>query len=75
MAKVMVSFPDELLDRLDDQARRRGTTRSGLLRELVERELSTDSETRRRAIKRLLARPGSHGGRSAEYVREQRQAR
>jgi metal-responsive CopG/Arc/MetJ family transcriptional regulator len=75
MAKVMVSFPDELVDRLDEHARRRGMTRSGLLRELVERELSVDSETRRRGISRLLADAGSHGGQSAQHVRDQRRAR
>jgi metal-responsive CopG/Arc/MetJ family transcriptional regulator len=32
MAKVMVSLPDELLDAVDAEAARRGTTRSGLLR-------------------------------------------
>lgn len=71
----MVSFPDELLDRLDEHARHRGMTRSGLLRELVERELSVDSEARRRGISRLLAGAGSHGGRSAEHVRDLRRAR
>jgi metal-responsive CopG/Arc/MetJ family transcriptional regulator len=48
MAKVMVSLPDDLLARLDDQARRRGTSRSGLLRELAElaaRQLLESSAT------------------------------
>ena len=39
MAKVMVSLPDEVLARIDREARRRGTTRSGLLREAALREL------------------------------------
>ncbi len=71
----MVSFPDELLARLDDHARRLGTTRSGLLRELAERELLIDSDSRRRSIMRLLTAVASHGGQSAEHVREQRRAR
>jgi metal-responsive CopG/Arc/MetJ family transcriptional regulator len=71
----MVSFPDELLGRLDERAKRRGTTRSGLLQELVERELSTDADARGRGIARVLARAGSHGGRSARHVREQRRVR
>jgi metal-responsive CopG/Arc/MetJ family transcriptional regulator len=75
MAKVMVSLPDELLARLDEHARRRGTTRSGLLRELAERELLIDSDNRRQGITRLLATAGSHGGESARQVREQRRAR
>jgi metal-responsive CopG/Arc/MetJ family transcriptional regulator len=75
MAKVMISLPDELLTRLDDHARRRGTTRSGLLRELAERELLIDSDNRRRGIARLLAAAGSHGGDNAQQVRKQRRAR
>jgi len=75
MAKVMVSLPDELLARLDEHARRRRTTRSGLLRELAERELSVDSDIRRQAITRLLAAAAPHGGDSAQRVREQRRAR
>jgi len=31
MAKVMISIPDELLARVDAEAKRRMTTRSGLL--------------------------------------------
>jgi predicted transcriptional regulator len=39
MAKVMVSLPDDVLARIDDEAERRGTTRSALLREAALREL------------------------------------
>ncbi len=39
MAKVMVSIPDEVLARIDREVRRRGTTRSALLREAALREL------------------------------------
>lgn len=75
VAKVMVSFPDELLRRLDHEARQRGTTRSGLLQQLVERELSAGSDDRRRRIARILEAAGRHGGRSAARVRAQRRAR
>jgi metal-responsive CopG/Arc/MetJ family transcriptional regulator len=40
MAKVMVSIPDELLARIDEAARARGTSRSGLLQAAAERELA-----------------------------------
>lgn len=40
VAKVMVSLPDELLGQLDAAAKRRGTTRSGLLAAMVRRELA-----------------------------------
>ena len=39
VAKVMISIPDNLLERLDAQARANRETRSGFLRRLVEREL------------------------------------
>jgi metal-responsive CopG/Arc/MetJ family transcriptional regulator len=71
----MISLPDELLATLDEHARRRGTTRSGLLRELAERELSIESDNRRQGIARLLAAAGAHGGASAQAVREERRAR
>jgi metal-responsive CopG/Arc/MetJ family transcriptional regulator len=75
MAKVMISLPDELVGRIDEQARRRGTTRSGLLRELAERELANDVEVRRRGVRELLAAAIPHGGDNARHVRDQRRAR
>ena len=71
----MISLPDELLDRLDEHARRRGKSLSGLLRELAERELRADGDARRRAVERLLERAAPHGGGSAAEVREHRRAR
>ncbi len=75
MAKVMISLPDELLERIDAHARRRGMTRSGLLRELAERELATDAAERGKRIRELLAAARPHGGDAARLVREQRDAR
>jgi metal-responsive CopG/Arc/MetJ family transcriptional regulator len=40
MAKVMLSLPDDLLKRIDMQARARHESRSGFLRKLAERELA-----------------------------------
>jgi hypothetical protein len=39
MAKVMISLPDELLHRIDDEARRRGSSRSAFLRDAARHEL------------------------------------
>ncbi len=39
MAKVMISIPDPLLELLDAEAERRGTSRSGLLQDAAGREL------------------------------------
>lgn len=75
MAKVMISLPDELLGRLDDHARRIGKTRSGLLRELAERELRADIGNRSRRIRGLVSTAAPHGGDAARHVREQRRAR
>ena len=75
MAKVMVSLPDDLLKAVDIEAERRGTTRSGLLRELAEETL------RRRTIHRAermaeinnLGEPiKGHGGGVAEVVKANR---
>jgi metal-responsive CopG/Arc/MetJ family transcriptional regulator len=41
MAKVMISIPDKLLERLDLRAKEVGETRSGFLQHLVEREVES----------------------------------
>jgi metal-responsive CopG/Arc/MetJ family transcriptional regulator len=74
VAKVMISIPDELLRKLDEQAKRCRTTRSGLLRRLAERELALDSESRREEILAILARAQDHGGEVARLVREDRES-
>lgn len=70
----MISLPDALLARVDDCARQRGTTRSGFLRDLAERELDLDSEARLAAIRELLGAAGEHGGGSARQLRDQRRS-
>lgn len=54
VAKVMISIPDKLLDRLDARARVRGETRSGLLQRLAERELEEEERQRQAGVKRLM---------------------
>ncbi len=52
----MVSFPDELLEQVDAEARRRAMSRSALLRDAVSRELvRRDPETVRRAVQEARA--------------------
>jgi metal-responsive CopG/Arc/MetJ family transcriptional regulator len=75
MAKIMVSFPDELLERLDRDARERGTSRSALLQELAANHLDRDNDARARRIEQLLAQPGRFGGRGTEEVRRDRRSR
>jgi len=72
---VMISLPDDLLERIDAHARHRGRTRSGLMRELAERELAADLEARGKRIRALLANPGHHGGDNVRFIREMRNSR
>jgi hypothetical protein len=75
MAKVMVSLPDDLLRAVDVEAERRGTTRSGLLRELAEESLQRRVSRRARrmaAIDSASRQTAGHGGRVAELVKASR---
>jgi metal-responsive CopG/Arc/MetJ family transcriptional regulator len=77
MAKVMVSLPDDVLRAVDVEAARRGTTRSGLLRELAEESM------RRRSVRRVkrmaeindIGGRVGHGGQVAELVKGNRPER
>jgi len=75
MAKVMVSLPDDLLRSVDIEAARRGTTRSGYLRELAEETLRRRSVRRAERMAEIAAEDGpltGHGGRVAELVKAHR---
>ena len=77
MAKVMVSLPDDVLARIDDEAERRGTTRSALLREAALRELGRPNRARlEAAVARSRSRFAAAGGFDAEaLIRAERDAR
>ena len=76
-AKVMVSIPDELLERIDREAEGRGTTRSGFLQEAARRELGWPDPLRIDAAldrgRAALAGVGSFE--AAELIRSEREAR
>jgi hypothetical protein len=75
VAKVMISIPDDLLARLDAQARANRETRSGFLRRLTERELNADAARRRKEIEELLGEATLRlGGRGTEMIREDRES-
>lgn len=74
MAKVMVSLPDDLLERIDTQARARHESRSGFLRELAERELAAEASEERLEIEALLGGPVRLGGDAARLIREDRRS-
>ena len=75
VAKVMVSLPDDLLRAVDVEAERRGTTRSGLLRELAEETLRRRTIHRAERMAQINDLDGpikGHGGRVAELVKANR---
>lgn len=55
VAKVMISIPDPLLQRLDARAKAAGETRSGILQRLAEQELAGQEQRRREEAKRLMS--------------------
>lgn len=77
MAKVMVSLPDDLLARVDDEAKRRSLSRSALLAAAVRRELERrDPEAVAEAIARSERRFAEAGRFDAgNLVRGDRDAR
>lgn len=74
MAKVMISFPDELLEQLDCEADRLGTTRSGLLQKAARREIGLGAIDSRAIITKLeeLADHWQGPGDAASLIREDR---
>ena len=74
MAKVMVSLPDDLLERIDTQARARRESRSGFLRELAERELAVAASEQRAGVEALLGEPARLGGDATRLIRADRRS-
>jgi len=77
VAKVMISIPDGLLERIDAHARTARETRSGFLQRLAERELEQAGRQDREEIERLLSeiRPFDFGGvTAAQLIREDRES-
>jgi metal-responsive CopG/Arc/MetJ family transcriptional regulator len=71
----MISIPDDLLERLDAQARANRETRSGFLRRLAERELEVARAKEREELKELLDKATAPmGGEAARLIREDRES-
>lgn len=77
MAKVMVSLPDDLLEQVDSEAKKRSTSRSALLAAAIRRELQRrDPDAVAAAIARSRERFRRSGGfDAADLVRTDRDAR
>jgi hypothetical protein len=76
----MISISDDLLERLDAQARANQETRSGFLQRLTERELEAADDRRRVETRRLLDELRAEFGDdephidAAQLVREDRES-
>lgn len=71
----MVSISEDLLERIDGCARARGTSRSGLLRDLAAQELAREDGSQGALIDDLLGDAGHYGGNGAAEIRKLRDNR
>jgi hypothetical protein len=77
VAKVMISIPDKLLERIDAHVEAIHETRSGFLQRLAEREVEVADGHVRGEVERLLneIEPVDLGGVSAaQLIREERES-
>jgi len=76
VAKVLISIPDSLLERVDAHAKANRETRSGFLQRLAERELEAGDERRNQEVIELLdSLDIDLGGKSAaQVIREDRES-
>ena len=77
MAKVLISVPDDLLERIDREARARGSNRSAFLRDAAQRELGwPDPGALAAALQRGRAALAAAGAfESAQLIGRDRRAR
>jgi metal-responsive CopG/Arc/MetJ family transcriptional regulator len=75
MAKVMISLPDSLLERIDAHVQAHRTSRSAFLQDAAERILAVEDAERAERIRMLLANPGHHGGNTVEFIKQMRRER
>jgi hypothetical protein len=77
MAKVLISLPDDLLDRIDSEVRAHGGNRSGFLQEAARRRLGWPTAVSLSAAleRGRNALAGVGGFESADLIREQRRER
>jgi metal-responsive CopG/Arc/MetJ family transcriptional regulator len=75
MAKVMISLPDSLLERIDAHVQAHRTNRSRFICELAERELDLEDAERGERVRRLLENPESVNADSVYLVKQARWSR
>jgi hypothetical protein len=76
VAKVMISIPDALLERIDAHAGETGETRSGFIQRLAEHEIGGSDQRRREEFERLLGLLDIElgGVSAAQAIREDRES-
>lgn len=72
MAKVMISLPDDLLEQIDSEARRRQTSRSALFQDFARDAFSQRGERLARRMRELEGGAIDRGGNVAEQLRQSR---
>jgi predicted transcriptional regulator len=77
VAKVLISLPDELLMRIDREAKRRRSSRSGFLQQAAQRELGWPDPTPLDAAldRGRAALAGAGAFESADLIRSERDSR
>jgi metal-responsive CopG/Arc/MetJ family transcriptional regulator len=75
MAKVMISLPDGLLERIDAHVQAHRTNRSAFLRGLAEHKLNLEDAERGERVGRLLENPESVDADSVYLVKQARWSR
>jgi hypothetical protein len=74
VAKVMISLPDGLLERIDDHLKATGESRSGFLRRLAEAELRASEAEGRKYFEDLLRKATAPmSGDAVRMIREDRE--
>jgi HicB_like antitoxin of bacterial toxin-antitoxin system len=74
MAKVMISLPDELLERIDKHLKSTKESRSGFLRRLAEDEIRASQADERKHFEDLLRKATAPmGGDAVRMIREDRE--
>jgi metal-responsive CopG/Arc/MetJ family transcriptional regulator len=78
VAKVMISIPDKLLERIDAHVEAAHETRSGFLRRMAEKGLDDSESHRRKEVERLLDQIepfDAEGPSVVQLIREDRNSR
>lgn len=74
MAKVMISMPDALLERIAAHVGTTGESRSGFLQRLAERAIAEEGANRSHELEVLLGPPVPMGGDAVRMIREDRES-